>query len=84
MEILIFIGLQEGDILAHNRVTDKQLVTHSGVWQPKMSPSCKPMKMQDFMQIYIKYNKMEYRCEKSNREKQINDSYTVNYIYFTL
>ena len=50
MEILHFhcIGIQEGDILAHDRVTDKQIVTHYRGLQTKMSPSCKPMKVQDF------------------------------------
>ena len=32
---------------AHERQTDKQIVTRSWGWQTKMSP-CKPMKMQDF------------------------------------
>ena len=36
------------------------------------------------MQIYIKYNKKEYCLEKFNRVKQINDSYNVINIDFTL
>jgi hypothetical protein len=43
---------------AHERQTDKQIVTRSWGWQTKMSP-CKPMKMQDF---HANLHRISYTC----------------------